>query len=256
MRGIIFFSCVVISALVAICLSSTAADAATLTDDFNAGLASTRWQIGLEEASGSPWTVQAPDALGRIRWSKSTDSDTSTNLTNISASLWSQFRLVGNASTSVKFSFLTFPNAQLGWNEVGLIVRSESAYFEVLRANSVLEGYYTNAGDGFGWTSDSSTSEILGVTRTGSTMSAWYDRGNGPVVLGSVTSSSFLGPLQVELIIVQAVNYPLGRPHTALDVAIDNFTATADSIVPEPASLSLLALGGVALIRRRHRVER
>jgi len=77
-------------------------------------------------------------------------------------------------------------------------------------------------------------------------MSAWIDRGSGPVLLASVSSPLFLGPANLDIAAAQ-----LYDGHTALDLRFDNLNITADTIVPEPTTLSALILGCLFMFRNR-----
>ena len=99
--------------------------------------------------------------------------------------------------------------------------------------------------------SDNSTYGKLGITRVGDTMSAWIDRGSGPILLGSLSSTEFLGPMKFQIYAAQVPSPNSDRPSTAIDVRFDNFSLTANTIIPEPATLLLLGLGGLVLRRRR-----
>lgn len=243
------FLTAVLTAFVA-CIGSLQVRADTLIEDFNAGILPERWTVSQTPAVGAPWIIEAPASTDGIRISKPADADFATTWPNVS--IQSQFTLDGDLSVWVDFDLHSFPLSDIGgWNEIGLMVSG----FSVLRFSTTygqfVEGYSYTTGLPFGEANDNTTTGKLGVSRQGTTMGAWIDRGSGPVLIGSLTDSAFAGPTTMLLFVSQA---PGGtRPHTALDVRFDNVSITADSIVPEPTTLSLLMLGGLAFTRIRRR---
>lgn len=239
----------IVAAAAAVLASSMTADAATLTDNFNSGLSSSRWEVAYQtNAAGAPWTLTAPDSTGGLRISKLADADFSTAITSIGVA--SKFMLDGDLSVWVDFNLHTFPGSSAGWNEVGLMV----GQFSVLRftqgSNQYVEGFSDYGPElSLSPVIDSTMTGRFGVTRQGQTMGAWIDRGSGPVLIGSLTDSQLAGPQDITL---WGNQWPADtRPHTAFDVTFDNLSITAGTITPEPATLSLLALGGLAMMRRR-----
>jgi hypothetical protein len=220
-------------------MSSMAVADDTLTDNFNAGILANRWDVFQNNASGVPWTIAAPDGQGRLAISKAEDNDPSQLA--ISGGVASRFSLEGNFTISVDFSLPYFPvGNNPGWNDAVLAcLFGGSDYFSTFRISSGWNEQYSGCSasgfGGFGQGPDSTVDGRLVMTRSGSTVSGWIDRGSGPVLLGSQTSSRFLGSVAVELF---AAQYASGneRPTNAMDIRFDNFTATADTIVPEPAT--------------------
>jgi hypothetical protein len=244
-----------ILALASFCLP---AGAAMITDNFNSGASSSLWDIMQTNVAGASWTIQNPDSAGRFQVSKS--ADTASEI-GVEAAIWSRFTLDGDFTASVDFNLLTFPLVDTqGWNiAVISLFSSDERFFCSMRisdsGSQQAEGFKTiGSPDGQILTNiaDTSTAGTLGVTRIGQTLSAWIDRGSGRVPLGSYSASDTLGPMKVRIYAAQVTHYAsLIRPHTALDVAFDNFTATAETIVPEPITLLSLILGGLTLIGKR-----
>jgi hypothetical protein len=249
-----------------VCCGTTIAD--TRSDDFNAGISPNLWTVFHRYADGpiwrsdptSPWTVAAPDAQGRLRVSKPADSGGRN--TTIHAGVRSTFQLIGDFEISAHFDLLTFPNAGQGYNEALFNVTNEDGtdLFEGLRfvlfSTQYSEAWteVNDVGHAIGGSQDSTMSGRFILTRQEETLSAFIDRGAGPVLLGSEAAPDFLQPLYVEMYAAQVVRSASGtRSFSALNIRWDNFTATADVITPEPATLSLLALGGVAVLRRRRK---
>jgi hypothetical protein len=232
---------------------TSSANATPWTDDFNSGIDSGLWNIFQAGASDAPWNIQAPDTEGAVRVFKSADSDSSTGLNELDCGIQSKFTINGNFTISVDFELLDFPFAEsAGWNEffIRAVSVNSGDYFETLRGAgadnwSFAEGFSNLEPQLIGTVADSTMTGTLGITRNGSTMTAWIDRGSGPDILGSLTSDSFLGPMTVEIYAAQVPDSLDGRPHTALDVRFDNFT-----FIPEPTTLLLLGLGMVMLRKK------
>jgi hypothetical protein len=233
---------------------SMTADADTFTDNFNDGVSSIRWQVFKTNASGVPWTVTGPDAEGRMEISKAQDNDASQ--VAITGGVASRFSLDGDFSVSVDFSLPYFPfGNNSGWNDAVLACLFDGGnYFSTFRISASwgeqFAGCSASGVGGFGQGPDSTIEGRLEMTRSGSTVSGWIDNGSGMMLLGSQTSSRFLGSVTVEL---YGAQYASGneRPTNALDIRFDNLVVTADHITPEPATLSVLALAGLSLLRRR-----
>lgn len=229
--------------------------AVTITDNFDSGISLANWDTFQTDAAGAPWTISA--ATGALEISKSADNDSSTMYQHLSAGVKSKFALAGNFSISIDFNLVTLPLIpQYGWNEAILNVYTEQGgEFYALRFTTGS----TNNAEGFcnidpyvlRSINTSTTTGKLKITRQGSLMSAYLNTGGSDIFLGQKSSSAFDGKAFVQVYAAHAQDYPFQRPNTALDVRFDNFTATADSIVPEPTSLSLLALGGLLLRKRK-----
>jgi hypothetical protein len=245
---------VFVTALVAV--FSIPACGATFTDDFNAGIRPEFWSVIRNDATGAPWTVQAPDASGALQISKTTDSD---------AVCWgpfggvsSRFSMVGDFSVSVDFNLMDFPLTNGGGlNEAFLSVNfplSDSSFWALHQADQSqgVLGWvsYPTSYHGFGYVPDSTSHGTFELTRSGDTLSAWIDRGSGFVLIGSETSVFLTGPANIGLTVKQwPIDVgPTGRPSTSLDVRFDNLSVVAESIVPEPSTIALLIVGGIGLI--------
>lgn len=240
---------------VALLLASSIACADILLDGFDTGLDPSRWNtVAYTSAALTPWGIGSPDSDGRLRIAKLSDSDQ--NTIGLEAGIVSQFTLVGNFTVSVDFHLTAFNSAPpSGWNECELRVLSTNYvdYYAVLRMNS---GAAELSNGALGNTVNSLsgvTSGTFRIERTGSTLTSWLDYGENSLFIGSNTSSEWLSPMSVYICDAQYNNGPSQRPHDAIDVRFDNFAATADRIVPEPAALSLLALGGLASLRRKRK---
>ena len=94
------------------------------------------------------------------------------------------------------------------------------------------------------------TSGTLRITRQGNTFRGYYWQSDHWVQLGSV--GLFMTPAVAAF---EANNfysyYPGSSQEPAFELHWDNFYAEAEAVVPEPAAMALLVLGGMALIRRR-----
>ena len=236
---------------------TSSSSAATLTDNFDNGLSSQLWQATQTNASDSPWNISAPDEIGMLKMSKAADKD---SLTYVGAAVSSKFTLLGDFSVSVDFHIINLPSSSAyGWNETFLNVGSltTQSSFQIIRlgyqldSGQAVEAWSSMEGD-VGLMTDYTNNGIFKITRSGNRLSAYINRGYGDVLVGSTSSNSLLDAMNVNICLVQQDNCPLGRPHNALDVRFDNFTATADSIIiPEPVTFALVGLGGLLLRRKK-----
>jgi len=73
------------------------------------------------------------------------------------------------------------------------------------------------------------------------------------IQLGLKAGSWFEGPIAPHLSIAQFRNLTDGRrSRLGMDVRFDDLSIIAESItIPEPCSLTLLAIGGLALLKRK-----
>ena len=245
-----------------VCAISVPVKAVTLNEDFSGGIQPDRWDIFRNDAADAPWTITAPDPNGWLQTSKVADSDPLKMYVECLAVIQSQFQLIGDFSVTVDFNLVDFPIPNsVGWNEAILRVvppDSPATIFEVLRftssdtaQNQWVEGflhYPTGDFKKIGLTPDPTLQGSFSITRLGGTLSAWIDRGAGPVLLGSETSAQFEVPMSVQLLTTQVPTLTDVRPSTSLDVRFDNLSISADSIVPEPSTLILLCTGAVGLL--------
>ena len=129
------------------------------------------------------------------------------------------------------------------------------SFFEVARVtdsnrNAIVFSNLSCSGPGP--VSDVLGDATLSLTRSGDTVSGWIDFGGGPILIGSATSERLSGPAQPAVYLnQQSAGAPGERPCTAMQISFDNFVATAEVIVPEPVTVLLLAMGGLAMVRRR-----
>jgi hypothetical protein len=245
-----------------VCAISVPVKAVTLNEDFSGGIQPDRWNIFHNDAAGAPWTISAPDPNGGLQLSKAADSDPVTAEVECNAGIRSLFQLIGDFAVTVSFDLVNFsvPNST-GWNEALLrleVSDSPATTFEVLRfsssdeaQNQWVEGWSydpTGGPNQIGPTPDSTLQGTFSITRLGGTLSAWIDRGAGPVLLGSETSALFEAPMSVQLYISQVPSLTDVRPSTALDVRFDNLSITAEAIVPEPSTMILLSMGAIGLL--------
>lgn len=230
-----------------------------LIDGFSNGLNNSRWRLETIDAVGAPWGVTAPDSNGGIRMSKSADSDGSTSNIHISSLVRSQFWFGGDFSTSIGFDIITMPASSSGWNEAVLIVKAMDGTWDFLSlrftqgSTHYAEGFSSFPPYSLGFHEDNTMQGRLGISREGGELSAWIDRGQGAVSLGSVSAPNVLGPVSVLFGVSQVV--PCAdvclRPQTELDVRFDDFFLQAGTIVPEPVTIFPLAITFLIFVRSK-----
>lgn len=237
--------------------------AESISDDFTAGLSSSLWGEYVNPGSYDPWSVSVPEGTGYLRISKPADPGQLN--ASLNRGVVSNFQLLGDYTVTVDFDLATFPHPGDGYNEglLGVQAVSQSSWFAVLKFSidsgsssyrEYFEGYSVPPSTPFGATEDNSRTGTFKIQRVGTQVSAFVDHGDGMELLGSVTGSAFSGPVRVYMLGSQVVRGATGeRPFCELDVRFDNFQATADQVVPEPATATLLVLGSgaFALFRRR-----
>jgi len=226
------------------------------------------------------WTTAAPAAstysdnlstLNPSWWSASTaGGDTISNVNNrtemtqssnpagqISLSFFPLLR--GNYSATVDYQLLNWPanndeRDYLGASTAGGVGRISDS--QVVSGGG--EGYVVDfrqvPGGALGVVPTSDTSGTLKVQRISGVTTGYFWTGSGwqtiPVPTSTGTADTLVG-----------MGFStFTHPTAGVRVAFDNFSVTADQfidpgtggvITPEPATLALLALGGLALIRRR-----
>lgn len=201
----------------------------------------------------------APDESNRLRISKSADDGTSIS----AVSLQFRFTLNGNFSVWINYDLIDFPLANNGWNHVGLVARIidedegyNGTYFgSALHTDDSVQTSFGYANippaEYFGGSIDTTISGKLGISRQDNTMSAWIDRGYGPVLVGALTYPELGGPAKVLFSVNQQENILHERPSTSLDLRFDNFYASAETIIPEPSTFLLLILGVTLFLRKK-----
>ena len=242
--------------LFAVCLCTSYA--IVITEDFNGGVSPNLWHTYISgEASTSPWNINTSNDYLSI--SKASDNDIETKQETLIAGLRSSFLIAGDFSVTVGFNLIDFPIASPdGWNEANLYFgdATNAFCFQVLRFTSVSgqrsEAFSSIYPHVIGKTVDNAMSGQFKITRENSTMYAWIDRGNGFAYVGERTSTEHLQPLYLNLWAAQVTPSNRDRPNTSIEVHYDNVEIIADDIIiPEPATLSLLAIGGLAMLRRK-----
>lgn len=260
----IFFDCCMLNNTLKLffilLLFSIPANAIIITDNFDSGINDSFWDIECYNANSAPWAIIAPDESNRLRISKSSDDGTSLS----AVSFQFRFTIIGDFSVWINYDLVDFPLSNNGgWNHVGLVARIidededyTGTYFGAAldTDDSVKRSFgYANIppAEYFGSSIDTTISGKLGISREGNTMSAWIDRGYGPVLIGALTYPELNGPTKVLFSVNQQENILLERPTTSLDLRFDNFYLTADTIIPEPSTFLLLSIAITFVFRKK-----
>ncbi len=219
-----------------VCVSSQGM-AFVFTDNFDDNSLNTFWWTN--NSSGGSTSSEANNRLEMVQGSSGYSQ------------LMFNYPVPGNFTAQVDYSLLNWPSD----NQERIAIAGTFGAVERISDNGFGgERYLTHfVGEGvLGLTATSDMSGKLKFSRTGSTVSGYYWTGSAWQLIHSYGS----GPTNDQIVDLQIwPEYPIGN---GVKVAFDNFQLDAPSMVnpvPEPASLVLFGLGGIAtvLIKRRRK---
>jgi len=224
--------------IVAVCLLSlSTANAGVITYDFNDGTLGGLLVTG--RSPGYSYNVSA----GRLHVTAATDSN---GVGGASLQLATPFNVTGDFTVTVDASFPNPPSGEeldLSMYRPGI---AGYANLYLYHGGVIWSGIALGSSpQTFNSVQTGITSATFKLSRTGDTIATSYNTGSGFVALGQVTDPANTYPMPIHI--------GLYQEHAGAVTAagsFDNLTITSPS-VPEPASLSLLAFGGVSLFRRR-----
>ena len=218
---------VLFAALAAILISGqpAVAVAATFVENFNDGVLDP--SLNLHTDPGFSLALSAGKAL----------VSKSSGVGNGDLSIITDFTILGDFVTTVKADRL---NLTGGPAEMGLRTHHALGFTDVflIDSNGINANIAVNPGFGFQTLTNSSSPVTLRIRRVGNSIFEEYDTGSGFQTLHTATHANLAGPVTIDLFLLQ--EYGSTAAHSG---TFDDFTITADQIVPEPSSLVLLAGG-------------
>jgi hypothetical protein len=238
-----FVSTLFLVMVAVVCFARPAA-AAVFTDPLSSGLDSNYW---VAESNQPLYTIGTGDAA--VRLSKPQGGNYGFQYLMIDFTQ----ELHGNFDVSIQFknALIDRVDGRPG-NQVQLGAWFGGSYMYVVRSDEWLwsganigdnyhayEGQTEHAGTLRGITSTTDNFGTMRITRVGSVVTGYYDG----IQLYSASYNAESA----------TVAFMLQNNGTTDATSVDfyNFSVTADQIVPEPATLSLLLLGGLTMLRRR-----
>lgn len=238
MRGLVF-ACLAVGAF-----SASALADGLLLDDFNDNTINPAW-----------WNAQtlAGPTVQEVNSRVEVFVPGGSSASFFAAGLQSAYRLTGDFDVQVDYALLSWP--QHNGVRVGLTVSpvtgSGGGVERVSRQSGEYDGaedYCTDFGGQGLWTVTGDTSGTLRLQRTGGTISGYYlNGGNWSLVSSAAISASDVN------VSISGWSDPSIFGHQDVRFAFDNFRINSGHFAPEPATVSLLLLGGLAMIRRRRR---
>jgi hypothetical protein len=213
--------------------------AGTFSDDFSTGLNSTYWSYS--ESTVGLYSVNA--AGGNVALALPNPAVNPGGLQGVSIVL--NLAALGGSVSGDFSAQIDFANAVIGPNndQVSLDpIFADNFIFDDVYDLSFGRNVHVWTGAVLGAVTETATSGTFVISRTGSTIVGSFD---GTPILTLSDSSA-----------LTSISFGLdNQPNAANDspsVVFDNFSFTATS-VPEPAMMSLLAIGGLACVFRRRR---
>ena len=213
--------------------------AGNFSDDFSTGLNPTYWSI----SQSSPGLYSVNATGGNVALALPNPAANPGGLQGVSVIL--NLAALGGSVSGDFSAQIDFANAVIGPNndQVSLDPSfADNFIFDDVYDLSFGRNVHVWNGAVLGAVTETATSGTFVISRTGSTIVGSFD---GTPILTLSDSSA-----------LTSISFGLdNQPNAANDspsVIIDNFSLTASS-VPEPATMSLLAIGGLAFVFRRRR---
>lgn len=227
---------VVISAVLA---APAASD--VFTDDFAGGIDGSYWSI--MKVGADMYSVD--DTQGDVRFAK-VGGPAAAGMNQIALQLdmsaisRTGSSVAGDFEVQVDFSDAVLPGPGLDQLELHTAYADSKIFYDV-RDNDGVQNVHVWTGSHYAGFPTDATAGTLRIERVGSVITAYLD--------GSVVRS--LNHTAADLTLVSfTLQNNLGS-NDATSVTYDNFRIEGDDVIPEPASLFLLAAGACLAVRRR-----
>ncbi len=235
--------------------ASAYSPAGVVTDDFSDGSRSSQWTL----VQDSPTTLWLDETAGHLELRAASPTSPATDALYLSNGADGfQIKTDSDFAVSIDYSFASYSGSGLIGLDLGIgkdLDGQDSAAVAYFRSDSVAFGTPEKALAAAYRVNDVQYPVPIGYAGTTGTLSLTYNSALDRLTLGDGVHSTDLGGLVKGQWNADRVWVSFGGRGSGLTLAsgsawLDNLVVTGD-IIPEPATLSLLGLCGLAIIRRR-----